>query len=132
MIDLSDPKNLFERLDNLECEYQTRSYIIGIFNKHLLSVDGDLSKENIILLFADASAGRNFVRFQKIGDWVFFCKTIFPEFLPEKFYGNLAQLSYFHCYKILDRKWKSFEELADRFDNLEYQTRFLLSNIRNR
>lgn len=126
MIVSSDKNYFVSKLEDLKCEYQTRSYIIGIFNKYLKNADGDLSRDNIILLYADASANRNFICFQNIGDWVFFCRIFFPEFIPGQMYVNLGQMSYFHCYKILERKWPVFEELADRFESLENQTKKLI------
>lgn len=98
----------------------TRAYIFGIFKNKLIN-NNDLSKDSITIKYAEAKFSYDFEKFQILGDWIFFTKSIFPKSLnrasPE-YYDAIAQNSYYRCYKILDKKWILFEELADEFTNL--------------
>lgn len=98
----------------------TRAYIFGIFKNKLIN-NNDLSKDSITIKYSEAKFSYDFEKFQVLGDWIFFTKSIFPKSLnrasPE-YYDAIAQNSYYRCYKILDKKWVLFEELADEFTNL--------------
>lgn len=106
-------------LKNINCERITKSYIIGIFEKYQNS-ELDLSKSNITLLYAQGVFKRDFYIFQNLGDWLFFTKSMYPEFLKnasEDYYNNIAQLSYYNCYKIVNT-WKVYDQLSEEFPRL--------------
>lgn len=119
-----------EIFSELKCQKDTKAYIISIFSKYKLS-DFDLSKDSLTLTFAQARNKQDFFTFQNLGDWIFFSKTFAPNYLKnasEEYYYTLGRMSYYSCYKLINRQWKLFEELSDNFIILENQARKILSN----
>jgi hypothetical protein len=113
-----------EILNDLECQQDTKAYIIGIYGKYKTS-QFDLSKDSATLLLAQARAKQDFLIYQNLGDWLFFSKSMFPESLKnasENYYDNVAKLSYYSCYRII-KTWRIYEELADEFVTLTEQIR---------
>src|SRR5271165_5391927 len=113
-----------ELLIDLECQYDTRAYIASIYGKYK-TAQFDLSKDNATLLFCQARNKQDFLTYQNLGDWLFFTKSMFPAALKnasENYYDNIAQLSYYNCYRIV-KDWKIYEELADQYCYLTYKTR---------
>ena len=105
---------------------ETKAYIQGIFTSYIRS-ENDLSKESITLQYIEANSRYDFAQFQNLADWVFFIRTVYPDSIkasPE-YYNAIAQCSYYRCYIIMDRQWRCFEELADRFDYFVENIRFL-------
>jgi len=102
---------------DLPCEENTRAYIINLFTQYR-SAQFDLSKESIGLAFLTARNKNDFLLYQTIGDWVFFASSLYPESLRhanQDYYFDLGRLSYFSCYRLLNRSWQSYERLADSF-----------------
>jgi len=118
--------NLFEELlTDLECHRDTKAYIISIYGKYK-SAQFDLSKDSVTILFAQARNNQDFLTYQNLGDWIFFANTLAPSHLhhaSKDYYDTIARLSYYSCYKLIDRQWKLFEELADDFNTLESQVK---------
>mgnify|MGYP006294757289 CR=1 FL=1 len=97
---------------------ETKEYIKGIFREQLY-YKNDLSGKILTFKYFEAKQKYNFENFRKIGDWLFWTKSIYPEFLSnasEDFYDNLAKTSYHKCYILLNKEWELYEELADRFE----------------
>jgi len=109
--------NFFEEiLINFKCHSDTKAYILGIYGKYK-TIDFDLSKDSVTLLFSQAQDKKDFFIYQNLGDWIFYTKSIFPEYLKEaseEYYNNIARLSYYNCYRIM-KTWKVYEQLADEF-----------------
>jgi hypothetical protein len=117
-----------ELLIDLNCQRDTKAYITGIFKKYK-TAEFDLSKDSITLLFAQARHKQDFLTYQNLGDWIFFANTIAPTHLKgasKDYYDTIARLSYYSCYKLINRQWKLFEELADNFIILEERVKKLL------
>lgn len=117
-----------EVLKDLPCRYDTKSYIISIFDKYKKN-EYNLSKDSITILYASAKEKQDFAMFQNIGDWIFFCKTLYPQHLnnaSEDYYRVIGRLSYNSCYRLIQRKWKLFEEMSDNFIILENEAKKLL------
>jgi hypothetical protein len=111
--------------NDLKCERETQTYIISILVQNK-NAEHDLSKESLTLIYSDAFFNQDFGKFQNIGDYVFFINSIFPQYFQaasEQYYIHLGQLSYYQCYKILQRKWKLYEEIADRLPELTEELR---------
>lgn len=129
---MDEINNLFTQLfSDLKCRKDTQAYIVSIFNKYKNPYH-DLSKNNITLLFAKAREEHNFSLYQNIGDWIFFINTWAPnhfKFSHKDYYDNLARLSYYSCYKLINKKWYLFEELSDNLIILEDQVKYKLNNI---
>lgn len=124
-----DLNNFFSKeLERLDCDDTTKAYIVSIFTKYKHS-EFDYSKESITLLFADAKKTHNFALHQTLGDWLFYSFALYPEHLnnasPE-YYRSVGQLSYYSCYRLMNRQWKLFENLADGFDDLSYGARIAI------
>lgn len=123
--------NFFDEvLFELKCNSETKAYIVSIFSKYK-AADFDLSKDSVTMTFAQARNKQDFLTFQTLGDWIFFSKTFAPDHLnnaSEDYYRTIGRMSYDSCYKLINRKWKIFEELSDNFIVLEKQTRKLLHN----
>lgn len=120
-----------EALSELKCESDTRAYIVSIFSRYK-TAEGDLSKDSITLAYAQAKMNQDFLSFQNLADWIFFSKTFAPGHLnnaSEEYYQTIAQLSYNSCYRLIDRKWRLFEELSDNFVFLEKNTRQIIRSI---
>ena len=118
--------NFFDEiLSDLSCNPDTKAYIVSIYGKYK-SADLDLSKHSISLLFAQARDKHDFFTYQNLGDWIFFSNTMAPQhlrFASKDYYDTVARLSYYSCYKIINKQWKLFEELADDFPNIETQVK---------
>lgn len=114
-----------ELLIDLECQRDTKAYIVSIYGKYK-TAQFDLSKDSVTLLFAQGRSKQDFLTYQNLGDWIFFANTIAPQHLnkaSKDYYDTIARLSYYSCYRLINREWKLFEELADNFLVLEEQVK---------
>jgi hypothetical protein len=115
-------------LQDLQCHPNTRAYLVGLFSD-FKSANHDLSKQSITLAYANARSTQNFIAFQCLGDWLLYCQSFYPKSLstasPE-YYHSIGRLSYYACYRLLQRKFLIYEELADNLIQLEEQIRELL------
>src|SRR5271170_7807081 len=121
-----------ELLSDVKCHQDTKAYIVSIYGKYK-SAQFDLSKDSITLLFAQGRDKQDFLTYQNLGDWIFFANTMVPNHLQKAskdYYDTVARLSYYSCYKLINRQWKLFEELADDFLSLEEQVRKRLPQLK--
>lgn len=131
MLICADLNDFFaETLINLNCRPDTRAYLINIYTQNRFT-HNDLSQHNLSILFCQAKFNNDFYLHQQIGDWIFFVKTIIPAHFGNSndYYENIGRLSYYSCYKLINRKWPLFEELSDCFPSLENQARELLRSL---
>lgn len=120
-----------ELLIDLDCQHDTRAYIISIYGKYK-TAQFDLSKDSITLRFAQARTNQDFLTYQTLGDWIFFANTIAPDhlrFASKDYYDTVARLSYYSCYRLINRQWKLFEELSDNFITLEEKVKTRLIGL---
>lgn len=120
-----------EKLDKLNCPPITRAYLVGLFSNYK-TAHNDYSNESLTLIFKEARLSCDFIQYQQLGDWIFFCSTIFPEHLntaSKEYYHSLAQLSYFSCYRLLKHQQPVYESLADQFTSLVKETRNIIHNM---
>jgi hypothetical protein len=118
-------------LSNLDCDENTRAYIVSILTKFKSSV-GDLSNDSITIRYSCAQSKYSFYEFQNIGDYLFFCNSMYPEHLNGAsidYYYSLASQSYYSCYKILNRSFRIYEQLADEFIPLSNSTRKIIQQL---
>jgi hypothetical protein len=114
-----------ELLADLNCRNDTKAYIVSIFGKYK-TAELDFSKDSLTLLFCQAREKEDFFTYQKLGDWIFYIDTLAPEhlrFASRDYYTTLAQNSYYSCYRMTNRQWKCYEELADNFLILEEEVK---------
>jgi hypothetical protein len=132
MILNSNVTTLFEELlDDIKCHRDTKAYIVSIYAKYK-NAQFDLSKDSVTLLFAQGRNKQDFLTYQNLGDWIFFANTMAPSHLQgasKEYYDTVARVSYYSCYRLIDRKWKLFEELADNFPSLESQVKQKLAPL---
>jgi hypothetical protein len=121
-----------ELLTDVECHRDTKAYIVSIYGKYR-TAEFDLSKDSVTVLFAQGRSKQDFLTYQNLGDWIFFANTMAPDHLrgaSKEYYDTVARLSYYSCYKLINRQWKLFEELADNFPVLENKVREKLNTLR--
>lgn len=110
---------------------ETGTYIEGIYKKYVSETPNILNK-SITLEFIAAKFEYSFIKYQNLGDCLFFLFTIFPGFLnaasPE-YYTAIAQNSYYKCYRLLNGQWPLFEDMADNFKI--YTAHVSLKNLSN-
>lgn len=122
-----------ELLADIKCQPTTRIYITSIYAKYK-TAEFDLSKDSITLQFAQARDKQDFLTYQNLGDWIFFANTVAPQhlqFASKDYYDTIARLSYYSCYRLINRQWKLFEELSDNFLSLEEQVKWRLGGLIN-
>lgn len=120
-----------EIISDINCHPDTRAYIVSIYAKYKSS-EFDLSKHSVSLEFAQARSKHDFFIYQNLGDWIFFSNTTNPQhlkFASKEYYDTVARLSYYSCYKLINKKWKLFEELADNLPNIEDQVKNKLNEL---
>ena len=124
--------NFFQEiLKDIKCHRDTKAYIVSIYGKYK-SAEFDLSKDSVTLLFAQGREKQDFLTYQNLGDWIFFANTIAPSHLrgaSKNYYDNIARVSYYSCYRLINRQWKLFEELADNYPVLERQVKEKLTTL---
>jgi hypothetical protein len=121
-----------ELLIDMECQRDTKAYIVSIYTKYK-TAEFDLSKDSVTLLFAQGRTKQDFLTYQNLGDWIFFANTMAPEHLQnasKDYYDTVARLSYYSCYRLINRQWKLFEELADNFLVLEKEVKEKLGGLK--
>jgi len=120
-----------ELLTDIECQPETKAYIVSIFGKYKSSSD-DLSQHSIGERFCQARQRSDFAIYQQLGDWIFFSATLAPQSLhhaSKDYYDNIARLSYYSCYRLINRQWKLFEQIADEYVELEEQVKQRLPKL---
>jgi hypothetical protein len=118
-----------ELLNDLKCQQDTKAYIISIYGKYKNAND-DLSKDSVTTLFCQARDKQDFLSYQKLGDWIFFTNTVFPDSLKnasETYYNSIAQISYYNCYRMV-KQWKLYQQLADEYNYLTNEIRHKIFN----
>lgn len=109
--------NLF-KLDSLNTDLiETKEYIKSILIKYI-KCDLKAFNDNYSLKYIDAITTHQFSLFQDLGDELLFINSIFPENIKtsREYYKDLGKMSYFKCYKLMNKKWPLYLELADKFD----------------
>lgn len=120
-----------EQLKPLNCKETTKAYIVSIFSKYKYS-QFDLSNKSLTLAFYEAKIKNDFGAYQNVGDFIFFCEVIFPEHLKnasKEYYYSLAQISYYKCYLLINKKIDIYENIADEFSKLTKNTKLLIRRI---
>lgn len=116
------------RLESLECDEKTRAYIVSVLAKYK-TASNDYSKDSLTSLYAAARFRQDFLMYDQLGSWIFYCETFFPEHLnsaSKSYYYDIGMLSYDACFKLINRKWLLYQELAHNFVHLSNSTRELI------
>ena len=94
-------------ISDFDYDEKTKAYILSIFDKYTTS-SSDLSKNSLTLLFFDAQNTNDFIKYQNIGDWVLYAKSILPASLSDAsadYYITIGRVSYLSCYHIMNERW---------------------------
>lgn len=119
-----------ESLEKLNCDDTTRAYITGVLVNYQRA-NNDFSTSSITLTYAEAKNRQAFELFNQLADYLFFAEVFFPESLKDAskdYYYSIGRLSYYNCYKLINRQWKLFELLSDNFIPLTNETRHIILN----
>lgn len=117
-------------LKNLHCDINTKSYILNVLTEY--NKNYNYSNESLTLIYINAKNTQDFATFQSLADWLFLCYSAFPENLQDaskEYYYSIARLSYYSCFKLINRKWILFENLADDFEYLTSSTNRIFKTI---
>lgn len=119
-----------EALVDLNCRADTKNYLIHLYSD-FRSTQNDLSQNNLTILFAQAKTNNDFRLHQQLADYIFWAKTMVPRHFNNSndYYENMARLSYYSCYRLINRQWLLYEDLADNFPILERKARNILHSI---
>lgn len=120
-----------DKLKNVSTDPIIQSYIVSVLVKYKKN-DLNYSKESLTILYSEAKNTANFHRFQSLGDFIFFCNTLYPEHLNNAspdYYHSIGRLSYYSCYRLMNKEWKVFENMADELITLSLKTRKIIQNI---
>jgi len=113
-----------EKLSDLKCQRDTKSYIIGIFSKYQ-TIKFDYSQYSVGMMFSQARENNNFSMYQNLADYIFFTNIFNSQnfkHASKDYYDTIGKLSYYSCYRII-KEWRCFEEMADQFNLLEKQVK---------
>ena len=106
---------LDQKLSNIDADHEeTIAYIKSTLKKYIVP-ENDLSKKSITLVYADACVKPSFKKYQEIGDWTFFSLSLKSDQTYSDLYEIMGRISYHRCYKLLDRQWPLYNELANKF-----------------
>lgn len=111
-------KNFFERvLRNSSASIEVQAYITKTFLDYIVS--NEITRDSFVIAYADAKQTSSFLKFQHLGDKVLWINTFHPAGTSDKtLTDTIGQLSYFTCYRLIQRQWKLYEELADTLPKL--------------
>lgn len=117
-----------DELRELRCQEEIRAYIVSIFSQYQFT-EKDLSGRSLTIEYSIAKGENDFARYQNIGDYVFFANSLYPESLngaSKDYYHSVGRMSYYACYRLMNRQWKIYEQLADCFVELSEETRHII------
>ena len=117
-----------DRLQGLRCSPEALAYVAGVLSRTRWD-NADLSRQSVTLAFRDAALTGDFEGFQRLGDWVLFVDTVYPDHLRDhrELAESFGRRSYYSCHRILRGQWRLYEELADRLPALAAGARRLLA-----
>lgn len=120
MIVITNPEDWFsKKIKNVDCSEITKSYIVNVLSN--IHVNSYVShNHSITLAWFDARCSGSFIKHQRIGDWILWVKSVYPQSIKEnqELIDSIGRLSYYACYHILSKKWKLYQELADNLTEI--------------
>lgn len=113
-----------DHLDGAVLSEPTRAYVVSVMagmNPDAVFGPG----ESVVLAYAEARAAHDFVRFQRIGDWVLWVEVWAPAYVArdQRVVESIGRLSYATCHRILRGTWPIYEELADQLPDIVAELR---------
>lgn len=102
-------------LDGTGLAPPTKAYVVSVMAG--MAPSGTFGPgESVVLAYAEARSAHDFVRFQRIGDWVLWVEVWAPAYVARdhRVVESIGRLSYATCHRILRGTWPIYEELADR------------------
>lgn len=120
IIKLSLEDYLNTKIKNLKCHRDTSAYILNTLCNYKNSVY-DFQNKSLTLEFAEAKFNVSYQRMQDLADYILFMEATYPKSLcgaSSEYYHSIAQMAYNKCYILMNRSWKLYEELSDRFPEI--------------
>lgn len=116
-----------ERLKDTGLRVETTAYVTGVLSRRRWEA-ADMSNESIVQAFQNARSTGGFAAYQRIGDWVLFVSTVMPNAMrtEQEAIQTIGQLAYLSCYRLINRKWDVYEELADQLPLVARRVRHML------
>jgi len=103
-----------ERLQGVRCGSDTRAYVVGVlagFRSAKAMLDPTAS---LVVALAQARQSGDFTAFQRLGDNVLWTSSFCPQAIGDaELIKTIGRSAYFSCYRLVNRQWKCYEELAD-------------------
>ena len=109
-----------ERLASIKRSPELQAYVAGVLIKFVASPIV-LQHDSVVLAFADAKMTGDFVRFQELGDWVLWARSILPTVDNVDVIETLGRQSYEACHRLLGRQWRVYEELSQDLPTIARQ-----------
>ena len=106
--------NYFDQILDINCERSTKAYIVKTLSKPTKEY-----QHSIALAFSQAQSTHRFESYQAIGDWILIRNSIIaPKEEYQELHYVVGSICFYHCYKLLNREWKLYEELADNLSSI--------------
>lgn len=101
-------------LQGLKFSADAVAYVTGVLANNSPTVI--VPRSSVVLAFCEARRTGDFARYQRLGDETLFVSSVFPEAIVEHrdLIVSLGSLSYYACYRLTQRQWTVYEELADQ------------------
>lgn len=113
-----------EVLQDVRCSADTRAYVTGVLASFKTTQQMLDPSASIVVSFANARRSGEFSAFQRLGDNVLWLGAFCHQAIGDhELVETIGRSAYFSCYKILDRKWRCYEELADTLPSIIFDVR---------
>lgn len=115
-----------ETLRTLSCRDDTRAYVISVLSRY--GSNDDMSHRSVVLAYSEARERCSFVTYQKIGDWVLWVSSVYPNAISSNkdLVHSIGRASYKACNALLKGSWPLYEELADNLPIVARRINFSL------
>jgi len=98
-----------------------RAYVANVLYEMHKPSAKDLSKDSIVLTYANAIQSGDFFEFLKIGDWSLFYCSIFYSSMNYSVVEELGRLSYGTCFRLIGKSWPVYKTLADSLPEVIFE-----------
>lgn len=103
---------------------EVKVYVIDVLSKPKLC---DMSRESVVLA---QSRAKSFVDYQHIGDWALWIGSYNNPGMNIRIIETMGRLSYGSCYRLLGRRLRVYEELADELPTITRHVYASLNELR--
>jgi hypothetical protein len=112
-----------DRIDVIPYSVELKAYVVGVFDKFVVSPPHELLTKSITIAYADARFSGDFAKFQRLGDWVLWQRSFMPTSSHVNIIEQFGKDSYRMCYVLLRGQWEVYQELAQNLTNVVIDVR---------